>query len=217
MTISEAAPQGAGILIVDDDPANLAALEAVLEPLGQRVVRATSGREALRHLLHQRFALILLDVRMRDMDGFEVASLIRARPTTQATPIIFVTAFHEAEESMRRAYRLGAADFIFKPYAPEFLRAKVGVFVELYNRERAELMDAETELEVPAEPIVVRADAVHVSRILDNLLNNALTYVRGRPWIGLRVRVEEGEATVEVEDHGIGIPEHIRERVFERF
>ena len=82
---------------------------------------------------------------------------------------------------------------------------------------RAELMDAETELEVPAEPIVVRADAVHVSRILDNLLNNALTYVRGRPWIGLRVRVEEGEATVEVEDHGIGIPEHIRERVFERF
>ena len=88
MTISEAAPQGAGILIVDDDPANLAALEAVLEPLGQRVVRATSGREALRHLLHQRFALILLDVRMRDMDGFEVASLIREKKTFQLGSVI---------------------------------------------------------------------------------------------------------------------------------
>ena len=82
---------------------------------------------------------------------------------------------------------------------------------------RAELLDAETHLEVPTEPVVVRADAVHVSRILDNLLNNALTYARERPWIRLTVGAHDGEATVEVEDHGIGIAEPARERVFERF
>jgi signal transduction histidine kinase len=220
---------------------------------------------------------------------------------------------------------VGAADFIFKPYAPEFLRAKVGVFVELYNREqaisellvqaqeasrvksdflnmaahelrtplsvvigylsmlsdgslgepppnwvrplemlnlktaelnkivedllaaarlaggafpeemaecdlgqlareavermapRAELMTAETHVEVPNEPVVVRADAVHVSRILDNLLNNALTYTRGQPWIRLTVGRRNGDAIIEIEDHGIGIPEHAQERIFERF
>jgi signal transduction histidine kinase len=82
---------------------------------------------------------------------------------------------------------------------------------------RAELLNAETDLDVPDQPVVVRADAVHVSRILDNLLNNALTYSTGRPWIRLTVLARDGEAIVEVEDHGIGIPEHVRELVFERF
>jgi two-component system, sensor histidine kinase len=124
-----------GLLVVDDEPANLAALEVVLAPLEQRVVLARSGREALRHLLHDDFAAILLDVRMPGMDGFETAELVRARPATQHTPILFVTAFPEAEQDLQRAYRIGAADVIFKPFVPEFLRTKVSVFVDLHQQQ----------------------------------------------------------------------------------
>jgi signal transduction histidine kinase len=125
------------LLLVDDEPANLAALEVVLAPLGQRIVLARTGREALRHLLHEDFAAILLDVRMPEMDGFETAELIRARPATHSTPILFVTAFPEAEQDLQRAYRIGAADVIFKPFVPEFLRTKVGVFVDLHQQQRS--------------------------------------------------------------------------------
>lgn len=129
-------PEG-GLLLVDDEPANLAALEVVLAPLGQPLVCARSGREALRHLLLGDFAAILLDVRMPDMDGFETAELIRSRPVSQTTPIIFITAFPEAEQDMQRAYGIGAADVIFKPFVPEFLRTKVSVFVDLYQQQRS--------------------------------------------------------------------------------
>jgi signal transduction histidine kinase len=127
----------ANLLLVDDEPANLAALEVVLAPLNQRLVFARSGREALRRLLREDFAVILLDVRMPEMDGFDTAELIRSRPATHATPIIFITAFPEAEDDLQRAYRIGAADVIFKPFVPEFLRTKVGVFVELYQKQRS--------------------------------------------------------------------------------
>jgi PAS domain S-box-containing protein len=128
-----AAPR-ASILLVDDSQANLLALEAILEPLGQNLVKASSGREALRLLLKQEFALILLDVRMPGLDGIETAQLIRQRPRSEATPIMFVTAFDEAQAEMERGYSVGAADYIFKPFQPSVLRAKVSVFVDLFQK-----------------------------------------------------------------------------------
>ena len=129
-------PRTANILLVDDTPGKATALEAILAPLRQRVVVTNSGREALRHLLREDFALILLDVRMADMDGFDTASLIRMRRQSEHTPIIFITAFDKAELDMARGYSLGAVDFIFSPIVPEVLRAKALVFVELYHREQ---------------------------------------------------------------------------------
>src|SRR5690242_4633294 len=122
-----------GILIVDDDPAKTIALRSVLEPLGENIVEARSGADALRHLLKEDFAVILLDVRMPIMDGFETAELIRQRPASELTPIIFVTALDQAQTDMGRGYELGAVDFVFSPIVPAILRAKVQVFVELYK------------------------------------------------------------------------------------
>jgi PAS domain S-box-containing protein len=139
---SEVAPEAA-ILLVDDTPANLVALESILAPLGQRLVSARSGREALRRLLQEDFALILLDVRMGEMDGFETARLIRSRSHTEHVPIIFVTAFDRAEIDIKAGYELGAADFIFKPFQAHALRAKVGVFVELFQKTEAVRRQAE--------------------------------------------------------------------------
>ncbi|HEV8631337.1 MAG TPA: response regulator [Thermoanaerobaculia bacterium] len=122
------------ILVVDDDPGNLAAIEAALENLGHSLVKARSGAEALRHLLDQDFALILLDVNMPGMDGFETARVIRERPRSRHVPIIFVTAYTREDTDILRGYSLGAVDFLFKPIVPEVLRAKASVFVELQNR-----------------------------------------------------------------------------------
>jgi len=122
------------ILLCDDRPDKLMALEAILGDLGQNLVRAYSGREALRALLHQDFAVILLDVNMPVMDGFETAEMIRTRPRSQQTPIIFFTAMSEAEAHVFRSYSLGAVDFIRTPVVPEILKAKVSVFVELYKK-----------------------------------------------------------------------------------
>jgi signal transduction histidine kinase len=316
--------QRSSLLVVDDETANLAALEVVLAPLDQRLVMARSGREALRALLREDFAAVLLDVRMPDMDGFETAELIRSRPSSEMTPIIFITAFPDAEHDLQRAYRVGAADVIFKPFVPEFLRSKISVFVELYQRQRsirellvqaqdssrakseflnmaahelrtplavvvgylsmlgdgtfgelspdctrvieilrqksdelnrlvddlltasrieagtmpsrvteydlrevarqavrkaapqASLLGAEMSTGVPDEPVLVLADPMHLSRIVDNLVNNALAYSRGRPWVRVEV-VASDEAVLTVEDRGVGIPPDMRERVFEQF
>ena len=312
------------LLLVDDEPANLAALEVVLAPLDQRMVLARSGRDALRSLLHEDFAAILLDVRMPDMDGFETAELVRARPASHSTPILFVTAFPEAEQDLQRAYRIGAADVIFKPFVPEYLRTKVGVFVDLHQQQRsirellaqaqdssrtkseflnmaahelrtplavivgylsmlhdgtfgevtpdwsrvvqiliqkggelngivdglltaarieagtvprrmvdydlreaarqamrkatpqAELLGAEMHLDVPDQPVFVQCDPTHLARIVDNLVNNALAYSQGRPWVRVTVRADE-QAVLTVEDRGVGISPEMRERVFDRF
>ena len=121
------------ILIVDDKPEKALALEAVLEDLGQNIIRAYSGREALRCLLNQVFAVILLDVNMPGMDGFETAALIRQRPSTQGVPIIFVTAMDDQTHASQ-GYSLGAVDYIQTPVVPEVLKAKVSVFVELFRK-----------------------------------------------------------------------------------
>jgi CheY-like chemotaxis protein len=104
--------QKANILLVDDNPNNLLALEAILESLGQNLVKATSGEEALKCLLEQDFAAILLDVQMPDMDGFETAKLIRSRSINKNTPIIFITAFSQTENFVIQAYSIGALDYI---------------------------------------------------------------------------------------------------------
>jgi two-component system, sensor histidine kinase and response regulator len=122
------------ILLVDDQPANLVALEAMLQGLGQNLVRAESGREALKELLTQDFAVILLDVKMPDMDGFETASLIRQRDKSRHTPIIFLTAADPSHTQAVRGYAVGAVDYLVKPVVPEFVRSKVSVFVELAKK-----------------------------------------------------------------------------------
>ena len=140
------------ILMVDDHPENLLALEAILDKLGQNLVRANSGEEALRCLLHQDFAVILLDVQMPGMDGFETATLIRNRQRSRNTPIIFLTAFSTSETMVFRGYSLGAVDYLFKPVEPEILASKVTVFVDLFKkteqikRQAAELAAVNTEL-----------------------------------------------------------------------
>ncbi|MFL6213564.1 MAG: response regulator [Blastocatellia bacterium] len=122
------------ILLVDDRPENLLALEATLGYLDQKIVKAHSGREALKLLLDHDFALILMDVHMPDLDGFETAALIRQREKSQNIPIIFLTAMNKSEGQVFRGYSLGAVDYIFKPFEPEILKAKVAVFIELYKK-----------------------------------------------------------------------------------
>src|SRR3954464_5399338 len=131
------------ILLVDDKPERVLALEAVLEHLNQNIVRAYSGREALRCLLNDEFAVILLDVNMPGMDGFETAALIRQRKTTEHVPIIFVTAFDDDTHSSR-GYSIGAVDYIQTPVMPEVLKTKVGVFVELYRKSEQVRRQADT-------------------------------------------------------------------------
>jgi signal transduction histidine kinase len=125
------------ILIVDDHRDNLLALEAVLSPLGHRMVRAASGGAALKVLLEEDIALILLDVAMPDVDGYEVAKLIRRRQANLDTPIIFITANLTSAAAVFKGYSVGAVDYIFKPVSPDVLISKVNVFVDLYRRSRA--------------------------------------------------------------------------------
>ena len=133
-SLREEALPPVNVLLVDDRPDKLLALESILADTGVQVMSARSGHEALRALLRHEFAVILLDVNMPQLDGFETASLIRGRPSTEKTPIIFMTAVSELEAGMSRGYALGAVDYIQLPVQPEVLRAKVSVFVELFRR-----------------------------------------------------------------------------------
>jgi signal transduction histidine kinase len=137
------------ILLVDDQPANLVALEAMLQGLGQNLIKAESGREALKWLLTHEFAVILLDVKMPDMDGFETATLIRDRDKSRHTPILFLTAADKSENHAVRGYAVGAVDYLVKPVVPEFVRSKVAVFVELAKK--SELLRRQTQLLVEGE------------------------------------------------------------------
>src|SRR6186997_2917697 len=133
--VSESPPAArASILLVDDQPARLLSYEAVLLGLGVQCVRALSGAQALERLLEQEFAAILLDVHMPEMDGFEVARLVREHPRMERTPIIFVTAVNVSELDRLKGYELGAIDYIAVPVVPEILRSKVAVLVELHQR-----------------------------------------------------------------------------------
>ena len=124
------------ILLVDDRPENLLALEAILSGLGHELVKASSGEEALKRLLTEDVAVILLDVQMPGMDGFETASHVKQRERTRDIPIVFLTAIDGAAHQAFRGYAAGAVDYLSKPFDPWVLRAKVAVFVELYQRRR---------------------------------------------------------------------------------
>ena len=127
-------PDRVNVLLVDDRPENLLALEAILNSPSYNLVQASSGTEALRCLLNQDFAVILLDVQMPGMDGFETATLIRSRDRSRSTPIIFITAFSSNDTHVFKGYSLGAVDYLFKPVKPEILTSKVQVFVELFQK-----------------------------------------------------------------------------------
>jgi len=122
------------ILLVDDRIENLIALKAILKPLNQNIIEAHSGREALKCILDYEFAAVLLDVMMPDMDGFETAELIRGREKSRLTPIIFVTAMFLEDAHAFRGYSVGAVDYIMKPFAPEILRSKVSIFIDLFKK-----------------------------------------------------------------------------------
>ena len=162
--VSEAAAPPArikvNILVVDDDATKRFALRSILDPLDENVIEASSGADALRQLLRSEFAVVLLDVRMPVMDGFETAQLIRQRPRSELTPLIFVTALDQAETDMGRGYNLGAVDFVFAPVVPAILRAKVSVFVELY-RAQQELRRYRTQLETLVEERTIALTAIN--------------------------------------------------------
>jgi signal transduction histidine kinase len=129
-------PGKVSILAVDDEPRNLIALESILADEDINLVKARSGEEALKQLLKHDFALILLDLHMPEMDGFETASLIRRRARSRSSPIIFMTADYGADTQVATGYSIGAVDYMFKPLDPDVLRSKVAVFVELFAKNR---------------------------------------------------------------------------------
>jgi PAS domain S-box-containing protein len=143
MTSQSSALPPAKLLLVDDHPANLTALEAVFAPLDCELVFASSGEEALKALLRDDFAAILLDVQMPGLDGFQTASLIRKRKRSRDIPIIFLTAVSKEREFVFRGYEHGAVDYLVKPFHPDILRAKVAVFVELHQRREQVRMQGE--------------------------------------------------------------------------
>ncbi|HEX8156996.1 MAG TPA: SpoIIE family protein phosphatase [Solirubrobacteraceae bacterium] len=194
------------ILLVDDHDDNLLALVAVLEPTGCRLVSARSGDEALRALLKDDFAVILLDVQMPGLDGFETAELIRSRERSRSVPIIFVTAISKEPHNVFRGYEAGAVDYLFKPLDPVVLRSKVEVFVESYERghalaQREELLRAMFE---DAPTGMARADAGgrlrHVNRALCETMNRAPDQLVGRTLDELGPRADAGIDAVQHDD-----------------
>ena len=162
-----APPPRARILLVDDDERNLLALSEVLKDIAD-IVTATSGREALRHLLKGDFAVILLDVYMPGMDGYEVAQLIRSRDQTSFIPIIFLSAVNKETEHLMRGYAMGAVDYVFKPVDPLMLKAKVSVFVELYSMRAQVEEKARTEQKLRDANYRAETERLKIARELDD-------------------------------------------------
>jgi signal transduction histidine kinase len=167
--VDELANDRVQILLVDDRPDKLMALETILGSLGQNLVLAHSGTEALRHLLKQEFALIVLDVSMPGMDGFETASLIRQRSNSELTPIIFISAINYSEVDLSRGYSLGAVDYIPAPTVPEILRAKVSFFIELHRKTEQLKRQAEMEVQLIREQSA-RAEAEAANKAKDRFI-----------------------------------------------
>jgi diguanylate cyclase (GGDEF)-like protein/PAS domain S-box-containing protein len=173
-------PNGArpvsAVLVVDDNRAKRLAIRAMLAPLGCTIVEVGSGREALRAVLQETFAVILMDVRMPVLDGFETAKLIRQHPRSELTPIMFITAFGGDEAETITAYASGAVDFLFMPIVPEVLRAKVTAFVELFEQSRALQRSVESITDLNAE---LRASEVQARAVLQNVADGIVTAGEG--------------------------------------
>ena len=158
VNIDSTTTQKVNILMADDHPENLLALEAVLSSPNYNLVSATSGKEALKCLLKDEFAVILLDVQMPGLNGFETAKLIRAREKTKHTPIIFITAISQDIDHVKRGYSVGAIDYIFKPFHPEALKQKIGKFVELYQKHEDEINKRELQRSVELKEVNQKLD-----------------------------------------------------------
>ncbi|HEX9107536.1 MAG TPA: response regulator, partial [Longimicrobiales bacterium] len=200
----------ARILLVDDRPENLLALEAILEPLGQEIVRASSGVEALRAVLREDFAVILLDVQMPGMNGFETATLLKARTRTRDIPLIFLTAISKEERFVAEGYSVGAVDYMSKPLQPDILRSKVSVFVDLWVknhqlRQQAELLREserrELELRHAAQ---LRETEARAAQIVGSATDTIITF-DGRRQITLFNRAAEATFGIAA-DHAVGLP-----------
>src|SRR5690242_11745125 len=152
------------ILLVDDQPGKLLSYEAILYELNENLVKATSGREALEHLLKSEVAVVLVDVCMPDLDGFQLAAMIRDHPRFQKTAIIFISAIHLSEMDRLRGYEMGAVDYVPVPVVPEVLRAKVKVFAELYRKtQQLERLNAELENRVAQRTAELEASTARLS------------------------------------------------------
>jgi signal transduction histidine kinase len=206
----------ADILMVDDEPGNLLALEGLLEPLGQNLLRAQSGEEALRMVLKHNLAVILLDVRMPGLDGFETARMIHSRERSRHTPIIFLTGVSLEMESAFRGYEAGAVDYLIKPIVPEVLRSKVSVFVDLHKKNvaltseikerkiaEAQLRESEVQLRALAARLISirEEERARIAREVHDELGQVLTGLKmDVTWLARRLAgaeeplVEKAEA-----------------------
>ncbi|MRX49964.1 response regulator [Paracoccus sp. S-4012] len=171
----------ARILVVDDDEANLMAAQAVLAELGHPVFTARSGAEALRAVLREDFAVILLDVRMPGMDGYETAERIRQRERSRHVPIIFLSGAARETSHQFRGYAAGAVDYVLKPAEPLILRSKVEVFAQLYEQRRQIALRAEAERQLMAENLAVRAREAEVARELERTLRTQAVVLEALP------------------------------------
>ena len=197
----------ADILMVDDEPRNLLALEGLLEPLGQNLLRAQSGEEALRMVLKHNLAVILLDVRMPGLDGFETARMIHSRERSRHTPIIFLTGVSLEMESAFRGYEVGAVDYLIKPFVAEVLRSKVSVFVDLHKKNvaltseikerkiaEAQLRESEVQLRALAARLISirEEERARIAREVHDELGQVLTGLKmDVTWLARRLAGSE--------------------------
>jgi signal transduction histidine kinase len=205
----------ADILMVDDEPGNLLALEALLEPLGQNLLRAPSGEEALRLMLRHDPAVVLLDVRMPGMDGFETARLIRQRERSRRTPVIFLTGEAGEVQSALRGYDTGAVDYLVKPLVPAVLRSKVAVFVELHRKNveltreieernvaQAQLRESELQLRALAARLISirEEERARIAREIHDELGQVLTGLKmDATWLARRLAGTEEQLVEKAE------------------
>jgi CheY-like chemotaxis protein len=180
-------PAPARILLVDDRPENILALEAILSGLGHELLSATSGEQALKHLLVDDVSLILLDVQMPEMDGYETAAHIKSRPRTHDVPIIFLTAIDREAYQAYRGYAAGAVDFLAKPFDPWVLRAKVEVFVGL-QQERRQLLARAKDLQRRLDAVSCHSLEEGLRRV-DELLRAACADHASRSPLGEAIEV----------------------------
>src|SRR3954469_7350014 len=158
------------ILLVDDQPSKLLTYEVILRELGENLIKATSGREALEHLLRNEITVVLMDVSMPELDGFELAEIIRQNPRYQKTAIIFVSAVHLSDLDRLKGYASGAVDYVSVPVVPELLRAKVSVFTELYRKTREfERLNRELEERVDERTNELQAAVTKQMELADKL------------------------------------------------
>ena len=171
----------AKILVADDDARNLYVVDQMLRGPGLEIVLVESGEEALRRLLHEDFAVILLDVQMPRIDGYEVAAMIRNRSRSSRIPIIFLTAYNKDELQVFRGYTAGAVDYVFKPIEPLILKSKVDVFVDLYRKTEEIRRQGEEERRLLVENLRVRGEKLQAEQALRRAQERQEAIVRSLP------------------------------------